>query len=90
LIYVRFSITIKLSIYSGNFMIEKFLLFLHSFVLNWAFVLGFIFSILTFSQYIFRPKNLYSDAKEVLEILNEKHNEQHKLNNLIYHHRYKR
>jgi len=52
-------------------MIEKFLLFLHSFVLNWAFVLGFIFSILTFSQYIFRPKNLYSDAKEVLEILSD-------------------
>ena len=71
-------------------MIEKFLLFLRSFILTWSFVMGFIFSILIFSQYIFGPKNLYNDAKEVLEILNKKHNEQKDLNNLIYHHRYKR
>ncbi len=82
-----FQLQLIYQLHNGNFMIEKFLLFLRSFILNWAFVLGFIFSILAFSQYIFGPKNLYDDAKEVLS---RNHDEQRSLNDLIYYNRYRR
>ena len=68
-------------------MIGKFVLFLRSSVLNHSFVIGFILSIVIFSPYIFGQKNLYYDAKEVLSKMDIG---QRDLNDLIYHHHFRR